>query len=138
MAKIVLGLGTAHSPQLNIPAERWDILRKKDETDNRIDYQGLLKTAKKGIEDELGQDLMQQRYDACQSAIDELSAVLRRVNPDVIVVLGDDQKEQFLDDNMPMFCVYRGEKLSVVKRTPRGNNSWMSADRKSTRLNSSH
>lgn len=128
MASIVLGLGSSHSPQLSIPAAQWDVLRKKDETDNRIDYQALLGKAKKGIEDEITPELMQQRYDACQRAIAELGTVLRRVKPDVIVMLGDDQKEQFLDDNMPMFCVYRGEKLPVVKRQPRGNNTWMSAE----------
>jgi hypothetical protein len=30
-------------------------------------------------------------------------------------MIGDDQREQFLESNMPMFCMYRGKSLTVVK-----------------------
>lgn len=43
MAKIVLGLATSNTPQLGIPASEWPtLLRQKDETDPRLDYQALL------------------------------------------------------------------------------------------------
>ena len=55
MAQVVIGVGTSHSPQLSIRAKDWAYLLKKDETDPRLDYQGLLKRAKPGIQSELGE-----------------------------------------------------------------------------------
>ena len=111
MAKIVLGLGTLHSPQLSIPANRWSLLAEKDQKDSRIDYEALLGQAKPGIADELTEEKMEARYQAMQKALDALSKTLTQVAPDVMVVIGDDQHEQFLDDMMPMFCIYRGSSL---------------------------
>ena len=128
MAKIVLGLGTPHSPQLNIPASRWSLLVEKDQKDTRIDYAGLVRQAKPGIEKELSEQIMQQRYDAMQKGLHALSKTLRQVSPDVMVALGDDQHEQFLDDNMPMFCVYRGSSLTVVKRQVPSDRAWRRAE----------
>jgi hypothetical protein len=116
MAQIVLGLGTAHSPQMSVPWDRWQVLVEKDETDTRLDYAALLKRAKPDIADELTPDKWQARYEGCQRAIRTLGDCLRGVNPDVLVVLGDDQHEQFLDDNMPAIAIYHGETLPVVRR----------------------
>lgn len=113
MAKIVLGLASSHAPQLNVPASQWSVFQEKDRTDPRIDYAALLRRARPGIEQDLTPEKMQARDDACQKALDALRAVLRQASPDVIVALGDDQHEQFLDDNMPMFCVFRGESLPM-------------------------
>jgi len=124
MAKIVLGLGTLHSPQLSIPANRWSLLAEKDQKDSRIDYEALLGQAKPGIADELTEEKMEARYQAMQKALDALSKTLTQVAPDVMVVIGDDQHEQFLDDMMPMFCIYRGSSLLVIKRPPPASWTW--------------
>ena len=128
MAKIVLGLGTPHSPQLNIPADRWSLLREKDEKDTRMDYEDLVRRAKPGIEKELSEQKMQERYEAMQTALSALSQTLRQASPDVMVAVGDDQHEQFLDDNMPMFCVYRGSSLTMVKRKVPADWAWRRAE----------
>ena len=77
MAKIVIGIGTSHSPQLSIRANDWDYLLKKDETDPRLDYPGLLKRARPGLESELTPEKFRQRDDACQAAIRTLGEALR-------------------------------------------------------------
>ena len=114
MAKIVLGLGTSHSPQLSVRAKQWSLMREKDEHDPRMDYQGLLKLAKRGISDELTQDKMQERDEACQKAISALGQMLEQARPDVVVIFGDDQHEQFHDENMPTFAIYHGKSIPVV------------------------
>lgn len=119
MAKIVLGLATSHAPQLNVPASQWSVFLQKDQTDPRIDYQALLRRARPGIEAELTPERMKAHEAACEKGIDELRSALRLTSPDVIVALGDDQHEQFLDDNMPMFCVYYGDTLPVGTRDGR-------------------
>ena len=128
MADIVLGLGTSHSPQLRIPASQWSLLVEKDQTDARIDYAGLLKQAKPGMEGELSEKKMQARYEATQEALDSLGRILTEAAPDVLVVLGDDQHEQFLDSNMPMFCIFRGSLLTVVKRKREHQQRWLQAE----------
>ncbi len=69
MAEIVIGIGTSHSPQLSIRAKDWDHLLKKDQTDPRLDYQGLLAKAKPGLAAELTAEKFHQRDEACLKAI---------------------------------------------------------------------
>ncbi len=35
MAKIVLGIGSSHGPQLSIPPEKWSVFLDKDQHDRR-------------------------------------------------------------------------------------------------------
>jgi 3-O-methylgallate 3,4-dioxygenase len=128
MAKIVLGIGTSHSPQLSVRATDWQVLREKDEHDPRLDYQSLIQRAKPNLESELTAEKFRQRDEACQKAIKTLGDTLRKVNPDVVVVFGDDQHEQFQDDNMPTFAIYHGKSLSVVTHTGRNPAAWKSAE----------
>ncbi len=116
MGQIVLGIATPHGPQLRLPFEGWIALRKKDETDKRIDFAALRKTAKPMIEDEITEERMAERFDACQANLKVLGERLRQANPDVIVIIGDDQHEQFHSDNMPMFCVYHGGAVQLGRR----------------------
>ena len=139
MAKIVLGLASSHTPQLNIPASDWPLLQQKDETDPRLDYASLLHRAPADIDAQITPEAMQERDELCQKALDSLSAILRQTAPDVLVVLGDDQHEQFHEDNMPMFCVYRGETLPMGARRGQGGGDpgltgmakgWQAAERR--------
>jgi hypothetical protein len=131
MAEIVLGLGTSHSPQLSISWEEWSLLRQKDETDPRLDYKGLLTTVrqkKPNIEDELTEEKWRKRHDGCQKGIAAVGAAMKAAKPDLVVVFGDDQHEQFGDDNMPTFALYHGEKLPVVHHAGRNPAAWKSAE----------
>ncbi|MGE5307325.1 MAG: extradiol ring-cleavage dioxygenase [Alphaproteobacteria bacterium] len=116
MAEIVLGIGTSHSPQLSVLANKWHLLREKDEHDPSLDYPRLLRLAKPNIEQDLTDKKMRERDEACQNAIAVLGDLLKKAKADVIVVFGDDQHEQFGDDNMPTFALYHGPSLSVIKK----------------------
>jgi hypothetical protein len=128
MAKIVIGIGTSHSPQLSVRAAEWPLLREKDEHDPRLDYPSLLKRAKPGLESELTAEKFRQRDEACQTAIKTLGDALTKSKADVVVVFGDDQQEQFHDDNMPTFSVYHGKSLPVVTHTGRNPAAWKNAE----------
>ena len=128
MAKIVLGVGTSHSPQLSVRASDWAVLREKDEHDPRLDYQKLVQRAKPNLDSELTSEKFRQRDEACQKAIKTLGDTLQKVNPDVVVVFGDDQHEQFQDDNMPTFAIYHGKSLPVVAHTGRNPAAWKTAE----------
>ncbi|HZU07254.1 MAG TPA: extradiol ring-cleavage dioxygenase [Chloroflexota bacterium] len=126
MARIVLGLAASHSPQVSVPWTEWHLLREKDETDPRLDYPALLRRARPGLEEELTPAKWQERYAACQQAVATLGQVLREAAPDVIVVLGDDQHEQFLDDNLPAVAIYHGRSIPV--RRPAEARGWKAAE----------
>ncbi len=116
MAKVVLGFATSHGPQLRMTPDKWSLLLEKDTNDPRFDYQALLARDLPGIADEITQEKFDERYAACHRALGVLKNTVAEVSPDVIVVIGDDQHEQFLEDNMPMFSVYYGDALPVRER----------------------
>lgn len=120
MGQVVLGLATPHGPQLRLPFEGWLALKAKDETDTRIDFAALRKTVKPGIEDDITEARMEARYDACQANLAALGERLRQAEPDVIIIIGDDQHEQFHGGNMPMFCVYHGDTVQLRERVQSG------------------
>ncbi len=128
MAEIVLGLATSHSPQLSVPWTKWSLLREKDETDRRLDYPALVKRAKSEIETDLAPKTWRERYQSCQKAIAALGSTLRAARPDAVVVLGDDQHEQFLDDNLPALAIYHGASLPLVRHTGGERATWKTAE----------
>ena len=109
MAKVSIGVATPHAPQLRLPLEGWYALRAKDETDKRINYPELLKRVKPNIDRELTPEVYRERYAAIQAGRQALGETLAGERPDVLVVIGDDQLEQFHHELMPMFCVYYGD-----------------------------
>lgn len=124
MAEIVLGIGASHSPQLRIPPEKWQLLKEKDEKDPRFDYQALLKSASPKIRKELSKEVFQKRHVACQTAIAKLRKSVGEVAPDAVVIIGDDQHEQFFEDNMPMFSIYYGKEAEQKARSVQRERSW--------------
>jgi hypothetical protein len=126
MAKIVLGAATPHAPQLRLPLEGWRALAEKDRTDRRIDYDALLHSVRPGLDQELTDDVMQGRIDACAEYRGRLIERLEEARPDVLVVVGDDQHELFGEQNMPMFCVYYGSSVDVIRerRARHGSQAW--------------
>src|SRR5918995_1128441 len=128
MAQVVISAGTSHSPQLSVRASQWQLLREKDEKDPRLDYQGLLGRARQDLASELSPEKFRQRDEACLNAVSALGDALRRANPDIVVVFGDDQQEQFHDDNMPTFAIYHGKSFPVITHTGRNPAAWKSAE----------
>ncbi len=118
MANIVLGLASSHSGQLRIPPEKWRLLLEKDQKDPRYNYEEVLGKANPKIRNELTEDVFKKKYDACQKALSKLRETLSRASPDCVVIIGDDQHEQYWEENMPMFSIYYGETAEQIERRP--------------------
>jgi aromatic ring-opening dioxygenase catalytic subunit (LigB family) len=121
MARIVLGLGTSHSPMLSTPPDLWPLHVQRDSQNAALlaadgeyhTYDELLAGADPRIAaEELRPEKWQARHDTCQAAIATLGRRLAEVAPDVVVVVGDDQQERFHDDNMPAMSVYWGDHVT--------------------------
>ncbi|MCH7843751.1 MAG: extradiol ring-cleavage dioxygenase, partial [Chloroflexi bacterium] len=126
MAEIVLGLGTSHSPMLSLPGELWGEYAERDKgnpmllslEDGRVmTYDELLAEADPAIAQRQTLEVFQGQYEACQKAIATLEESMIQADPDVVIIVGDDQEELFFDDNMPLFSIYWGETMHL---TPRG------------------
>jgi 3-O-methylgallate 3,4-dioxygenase len=121
MARLVAAFGTSHSPALASPAEDMPGHARRDEMyahhldreGNRVSYAQLLETAPAGID--LSPETQKGRVAACERHLDRLSASLADAKLDALLVVGDDQREQYFEDNMPAFLVYAG--ASIVNST---------------------
>ncbi len=118
MAEIVLGLGSSHAPQLRLTPDQWWRRVEADKKNPELWYRGKTYTFPELVEErgggaefrrELSDEKWQTRFNACQQAISHLAATLDEVAPDVVVILGDDQHECFMDDNMPAISIYWGD-----------------------------
>jgi hypothetical protein len=119
MAELVLGIGTSHSPMLNTRPEDWAEHVKRDLVNQSLwgsdgkphRYEELLEMASPSLEQALTPEAWRERYDACQTAIARLGKIVEEAAPDVLVVVGDDQKEAIHEDNMPAMLVYWGDTI---------------------------
>ena len=119
MADIVLAIGTSHSPLLNSPAEDYPKHAAIDASGRKLlDMQGrpctygeLLEKADPSIKRQIEPNVLEQRSAHCTKNITRLTRELSQAKLDALIVIGDDQHEQFFDDNMPAILIYWGEKI---------------------------
>ena len=107
MAEIILGLATSHSPQVSQEPKWWGEQGLIDQ--KRTPYRELLNQKPEWIEAELEFSVWNDKHRAAQSAIEDLSRTLETAAPDVVILVGDDQEELFLDDCIPTFSVFWGK-----------------------------
>jgi 3-O-methylgallate 3,4-dioxygenase len=122
MAKIVLGLGTSHSPMLSTPTEIWHLHADRDQKNKALEYKGRTynyeslkqNRARENLEQHLSSEIWQSKQQSCQQAILALGKKLSEVSPDVVVIVGDDQHELFHEDAMPAFAIFWGERIQCI------------------------
>ena len=127
MASIVFGAGTSHTPMLNMTAEEWPLFvevdrhRPHQHPDGRpATYDELLAKAPVSLRAEITPDKHAGRHGEAMAALGRLRDGLGEARLDALVVVGDDHKELYHDDNMPAVLVYRGETIAnVPNRTGR-------------------
>lgn len=134
MAKIVLGIGTSHTPMLNLTSKQWQhraevdyANRKLNLSDGRfVSYPELLAERGPRYRDDVALQILEQKERACQAALDKLGDELELANPDIVIIVGDDQAELFSPDNQPAFAVFHGEEIITYqgKYAP-GAPEWM-------------
>jgi hypothetical protein len=131
MAEIVFGVGASHSPLLNSSAEDYpkhaeiDASGRKllDRMGRPVTYAELLAQADPSIKDQIRHEVLERRARACADNIARIDREMRDARLDALIIIGDDQNEQYGDDNMPAILVYRGETivnnpLSMPEDTP--------------------
>lgn len=125
MAQIVLGMGTSHGPMLSTPWEQWAGRVAFDKQNAAHDFQGskysfdeLVTLRRDGnFAEQITPERWQARSQACDDALKVLAAKYAEIKPDIAVIIGNDQKELFDDDNNPAFAVYWGETIESGPRS---------------------
>ncbi|MSQ23135.1 MAG: extradiol ring-cleavage dioxygenase [Chloroflexi bacterium] len=127
MAQVVFGIGSSHSPQLSMAAENWHLRGESDKRNNGlIGIDGIVSTYDDLLErrddlaavaKEITPEVFKKRHEQNQRSIQKLSEALYRANPDILVMVGDDQQEYLRDDNMPSMAVYWGDDVLVKGRS---------------------
>jgi 3-O-methylgallate 3,4-dioxygenase len=132
MASIVFGVGTSHTPMLNDAAEEWPLFEEIDrqrshlhKDGRRATYDELLAIAPPSLRAELAPEKLSLRHGEAMAALGRLHDGLINAALDAVIVIGDDHKEIYHDDNMPSVLVYRGETIpNVPNRTRNLGPDW--------------
>jgi 3-O-methylgallate 3,4-dioxygenase len=119
MADIVVGVASSHTPQLSSGVDMWHDHAERDRRNPRLlgrdaryhTYDELLPDAPDGVAAELDRGVWDAKYARCQDAIARLARSLGDARPDIAVIIGDDQRELFLDDGIPAFACFTGRQI---------------------------
>jgi hypothetical protein len=114
MAQLVFCFGTSHSPTIMAPPELWTELAARDARDPLIPFARLTAERQAWIGPELEPHKLQTRHTANLNAVATLADAFTAAAPDVVIVIGDDQRELLWDDNYPSIAVYWGERIPIV------------------------
>jgi hypothetical protein len=125
MAKIIMGMGTSHTPLVAIRAPQWEEYIARDYTrdnlnlsDGRyVSYDELNRMRHGKYASIANLETFLKKDDACQRALDKLGDEIAAANPDVIIIVTDDETELFTRMNTPAVSVYYGETLITHPRT---------------------
>ncbi|HEX4003561.1 MAG TPA: hypothetical protein VHX36_12995 [Candidatus Acidoferrales bacterium] len=124
MAKVVLGIGSSHGPMLSTPPDMWHLRGDADKKNPKhfyrgkpYDYDALLAARRPGFAEAIAPEQRQRRYDLCQRSLDKLAEKFAEVKPDAVVIVGNDQRELFTEENTPAFLVFTGAKIENIPET---------------------
>ena len=103
MAEIVFGFGTGHGPLLSTPPDKWDLRAEADRRNPAHPFRGKTYTydelyslrEKENLHEQNALNVRKERHERCQKQIKALSGKIEEVDPDVILIVGDDQREWF-------------------------------------------
>ncbi len=119
MAKIVLGIGASHTPMLALTSEQWShraeidyANQKLNLSDGRwISYAQLLDEVGPRYEAVVTPEILRRKAEICDESIEKLGDALEAAQPDVVIIVGDDQGELFRGGNQPAIALFHGEEM---------------------------
>ncbi|HMF50292.1 MAG TPA: hypothetical protein VK603_16690, partial [Candidatus Saccharimonadales bacterium] len=103
MAKLVGCAAMSHAPQLMLNPDNWHLLNNR---------QGENLPVKPGLEKET-QEVKWAKWNGCMAAIGKLRDHVAALRPEVLILVGDDQHENLIDDNMPPFTIFMGKEAEA-------------------------
>jgi aromatic ring-opening dioxygenase LigB subunit len=110
---IVAAMASSHAFAVLEP-ERWDELRER----NRKVY-AERQRSEAPVHPRIGEETwndIETRYGRVRSGLLELRRTIQETKPDALVVIGDDQNENFTSQNVPQLAIYTGRETVLFDR----------------------
>ena len=135
MAEIVVGIGTSHSPLLTFDADMW-LGRAADDRRNHaltlsdgrtLSYDDLAAERGSIREQQSREPHLRYQVDRCEAALARIADAIEAAQPDIVLVVGDDQDELFKPANTPSIALFCGAEIvmrplgELIKEPP----EWM-------------
>ena len=138
MAKVVAAFGSSHSTMLVSSVEHWQEMF--DRVDRRApinDFDGvprtfdeLLKTLPADAAAKVTAGAQAERHRATMAAMDRLERDIAASGIDVLVIIGDDQREIFKDDLRPAIAIYYGDTIRNAAAPAEPAGDWYLEDQR--------
>jgi hypothetical protein len=113
MARVIAAAGSSHASTFLAPTE-WESFRARVRGAYERRYQKLPPERPEVAKEVLASNLA--RYRRIRQSLDFLRARIAELRPDVLLLIGDDQNENYREDNLPQFAVYTGDDLIANDR----------------------
>jgi hypothetical protein len=136
MARLVAAFGTSHSTMLLSSLENW--VRGFDHVDAKAPVYDLAGTPRPFDElvaarpadaaERIRPEAAARRFDETHAAMARLTADITRARLDVLVIVGDDQRELFKDNSRPAIGVYCGASIRNAAAPARLPEDWYYRD----------
>ena len=118
MGRIIAGMASSHAYALVEPTG-WDVMRGR----TRARYK-----ARYGVEPKLhpniaaeSPDVRERGYRPIREALEFFRRQMQEARPDALILVGDDQDENFTEDNLPQIAVYTGGEIHTTERASDGS-----------------
>ena len=147
MASIIMGVGTSHTPLLTFDATLWNDYVARDYKSDRLNLSDGRFLSYRELEDLRGGryagvaniESFTRKSEACQRALDRLGDTIAEADPDLVIIVTDDETELFNRMNTPAVSLYYGEEIVTHPRaTPDEMPRFMSAMLKTYAMDAPH
>src|SRR5262245_25734906 len=138
MARVVAGFGTSHSTMLFSSGENWQAMF--DHVDCRApiyDFEGkprsfeeLLKSTPASAASKISATVQAQRHQQTMEAMNRLQSAIATPNVDVLMIVGDDQREIFGDECRPAVALYYGDSIRNAPAPAEPTTNWYLQDQR--------
>ena len=117
MGKLIAGMASSHAYAVVHPTG-WAAMRKRTYANYKRRYGTEPPVHPKVAEETLEDN--QARYRRISSGFDFFKETLKEKKPDALILIGDDQDENFTDQNIPQFALYVGDEVYSTYRDEAG------------------
>ena len=122
-SRVIAVAGTSHSPMVTLdPALIWPARALTDVTNTSLyDRAGVIRTydelvseAAGRFDHELDRDVWAAKHGLALASIERLGRDILSLRPDLVIAVGDDQRELYDFDNFPALSLYYGEEITIA------------------------
>ena len=138
MAKLAAAFGSSHSTMLFSSVEHWIEMFDRIDCNAPVhDFDGvprsfehLLRTRPADAEQRISPAAQTERHAVTARAMDRLQADIAAAKLDVLIIVGDDQREIFKDNCRPAIGIYYGDTIRNVAAPSEPAKDWYTADQR--------